>query len=377
MMHFFTSINLNYLPKARVLAHSVKLHHPGMPFTLMLCERRGSFELNLAEEPFDEILYIEDLGVPVTSLSPWIFGHTVVELCTAVKPFACKEIFKRGDADAVVYLDPDIQVFDSLQFIETCLRESGVLLTPHMLEPAPSIEEVELHEISCLRHGTFNLGFFAIERQLGRRFLDWWCERLLNYCHDDIMRGLFTDQRWVDLAPSLFEETFILRDFTCNVASWNVSRRAVSLGEDGHYLVNGSRLRFFHFSGFDSGTHDRIIAQVQPNNTALRRLTEEYRSALAQAGQHELSRFPWSYGCFDNGRPIEKAHRVAYRSEPKLQLRFRDPFVTGSDGGYAYWYKKHFTSVSKSLSKLSRLVVEPLKRIGSRYTMKFRGQNNR
>jgi hypothetical protein len=376
-MHIFTSANLNYLPKARVLANSLKKYHPEIPFTLMLCERPGSVDVNWEKEPFDQVLHIEDLGIPVPNLSSWIFGHSVVELCTAVKPFACKEIFKRNNAKIVVYLDPDIQVFDSLRFIQNHLKENGVLLTPHMLEPAPSKMEVELHEISCLRHGTFNLGFFAIERQLGKRFLEWWCERLLNYCHNNIPRGLFTDQRWVDLAPSFFPETSILRDSTCNVASWNVSRRLISLGENGRYYVDGRLLRFFHFSGFDSSTHDRIIEQLQPDNTALQKMTEEYHAALAVAGQKDFAHHPWSYGRFDNAQPIEMAYRSVYRNEQQLQKRFQNPFITGENGGYFLWCKKHLDPwLPSPVSKLLVFLKKILKRFSLKYRVRFKRYDN-
>ena len=43
--------------------------------------------------------------------SQWIFGHDVVEACTAVKGRALQSLLERGD---VVYLDPDMAVFGSL-----------------------------------------------------------------------------------------------------------------------------------------------------------------------------------------------------------------------------------------------------------------------
>ena len=37
------------------------------------------------------------------------------------------------------------------------------------------------------------------------KFANWWNNRLQLYCYDDIPRGIFTDQRWVDLAPAYFD----------------------------------------------------------------------------------------------------------------------------------------------------------------------------
>jgi len=337
-MHFFTSINLHYLAKARVLASSVKRQHPDSTFTLMLCERPGHFALDLSAEPFDQVLHVNALSIPAPHLEAWIFGHSVVELCTAVKPFAMRELMRRGKDDIVVYLDPDIQVFSPLDFIAESLKQKGVLLTPHLLEPVPLEEEIHLHEISCLKHGVFNLGFVAAHKDRGLRFVDWWCDRLLHFCRADIPQGLFTDQRWVDLSPAFFEEVLILRDTACNVASWNVSRRHVTRTADGGYLVNGQPLKFFHFSGFDAGTHDKIIQLLQPENQALRTLTEEYRALLCQHGQDTLPDSSWSYGHFDNGRKITGRMRRAYRDSHRMQQQIPAPFAAG--GLFLWCYGK-------------------------------------
>jgi hypothetical protein len=72
----FTSIAANYLPKARVLARSVKQVAPGTRFFLMLVDTAPE-DFNLDNEPFDELMTIDDLGLenPIA----WAFSHTVVE----------------------------------------------------------------------------------------------------------------------------------------------------------------------------------------------------------------------------------------------------------------------------------------------------------
>ena len=62
-MHYFTSITANYLPKARVLAKSVKRHDPEAVFYLMLSDQMPK-GVKIEDEPFDRVLYIDDLGIP-------------------------------------------------------------------------------------------------------------------------------------------------------------------------------------------------------------------------------------------------------------------------------------------------------------------------
>ena len=73
---------------------------------------------------------------------------------------------------------------------------------------------------------SYNLGFLAVRMTgQGREFIDWWAERLRLFCYDEVPNGLFTDQRWVDLAPAFFDDIAIIRDPEYNVATWNLTHR--------------------------------------------------------------------------------------------------------------------------------------------------------
>ncbi len=56
------------------------------------------------------------------------------------------------------------------------------------------------------------------------RFIDWWWGKTQREARNDPTRMMFTDQRWVDFAPSFFDH-FILKDPTYNVAYWNLHER--------------------------------------------------------------------------------------------------------------------------------------------------------
>ncbi|NDC44645.1 MAG: hypothetical protein EBZ55_00975 [Actinobacteria bacterium] len=91
-MHYYTSITSNYLPKARVLARSVKRHDPDAVFHLLLSDTPPP-GWNLAEEPFDTLLGLDDLGIE--NVNAWAFKHALVEMCTAVKGPGAVEIVRR------------------------------------------------------------------------------------------------------------------------------------------------------------------------------------------------------------------------------------------------------------------------------------------
>ena len=212
-MVFFTSITSNYLPKAAVLADSLRKHRPDSTFYLVLCDTVPA-DLGRFGKTFDRVFLPSDLALPVPDLEQWIFKHTVVELCTAVKGPFLLHALEQLQADKVVYFDPDIVVLDSLQQLETLIDAHSVTVTPHLVEPDSSLTAIVDNEICALKHGVFNLGFLAVRNSSeGLRFARWWSDRLVHFCYDDIPNGLFTDQKWMDLAPAFFSDFHILK---CN-----------------------------------------------------------------------------------------------------------------------------------------------------------------
>ena len=109
--HLFTSITANYLPKARVLAQSAQRQAADVRFHLLLCDDYPA-GADPAAEPFDSIINVTELPVP--DLDAWLFGHTVVEMCTAVKALGFLEIARRFAAEKIFYFDPDMVILLSL-----------------------------------------------------------------------------------------------------------------------------------------------------------------------------------------------------------------------------------------------------------------------
>lgn len=335
-MLVFTSCTNNYLPKARVLARSVKDQHPDWEFCLLLGEKPPE-GIELSAEPFDRLLGYGDLGIP--NLAAWTFGHRLVELCTAVKGVALNYFLEQERQERVIYLDPDIQVFASLKPLADLLEKHDILLTPHQLAPQTGVRAIVDNEICSLRHGVFNLGFLACaNRPEGVQFSRFWRHRLEHYCRDDKVKGLFTDQKWCDLAPAYFPSLGIVRDPGCNAASWNLTDRHISQDSSGRFLANGLPLRFYHFTGYDSGM-GRIMSNAYGSHMpAVAALWQQYDVLLQEAGQAELGRLPWSGGVYSDGKPISDEARLYYRENPAVQALYPDPYLEmGGDGFSGHW----------------------------------------
>jgi hypothetical protein len=329
----FTSISFSYLGRARVLALTLKEHHPDWEFWVCIADREPpDFAFDVDDEPFDQVLWAEDL--PVDSLHSWLFKHDLVEACTAVKGPAL-ELLTQTSAEKIFYLDPDIAVLGSLQPLVDSLDEHSILLTPHQLAPDWTRTAVTDNEMGSLRHGVYNLGFLAIRNDAtGRAMAKWWRARLEEFCYDDLPRGLFVDQRWCDLVPSFFEGVEIVRDPGYNVASWNISQRELSIDRDGQILVNGRPLRFFHFTKLGP-LGDAMTHRYARGNLAVYEVWSWYKRLVAHHGMAEIPSDWWYYGRFGNGVPIPRSARLLYRDRVDLQQAFPDPF--DADPEYSYW----------------------------------------
>jgi hypothetical protein len=325
-IHCFTSATFAYLDRARVLGETLRRHHPAWILTLCLPDAPPpGFTVDLAAEAFDHFVTLHELDIPQEP--GWIFEHDVVELCTAVKGAMLCRLIEAG-AEKIIYLDPDIALFGSLQPVVDLLDTHDIILTPHRLAPETETIPIIDYEIGALKYGIFNLGFLAVAgRTEGRRFARWWRDRLRDFCFDDVAGGLFTDQRWCDHVPGLFGRVHILRDPGYNVASWNLGQRPLAITEDGSLLAAGCPLRFFHFTKVP-GIGETMIEAYAGGCIEAFELLAWYRARLAA---HDVAGLPpgwWAYGHYDDGSPIAREHRIAYRRQNKRE-RVPDPFAAG------------------------------------------------
>lgn len=323
----YTSCALNYLPKARMLAESLAAAEPGASLTLCLNDVAPPW-LDLAAEPFDRIWQPAELGYG----RAWIFRHNVMELSTAVKGRALLRLIEEDAPDLAVYLDPDVWVLNPLAPVEGYLGDAAIGLVPHILAPEETEAGIELTEISVAAHGVYNLGHLILRPDpRGLAFARWWADRLDRYCFDDRARGLFTDQRWVDLVPAMFEGVKILKVPNLDVASWNLSHRTLRQtrkGDPASVTVNGWPLITYHFSGTGpAGTHRRIREIFAPGSGTAAELERLYEAAIARHGQAGLADRRPGFDVFEDGTPVTPEARRLYRCHAQLEKAFPDPYA--------------------------------------------------
>ncbi len=338
VLHACTIVSKNYLPFARVLASSFREHHPEGRFFVLLVDRVDDY-FDPAAEPFEVLEAAEVTNLP--DPDGFLFKYTILESNTAIKPFLLEYLLDTYELPNLVYFDPDIRIYSSLDRLAATVEESSLVLTPHL--DVPIDDAYHPGETAILQSGAYNLGFLAVrDCPATRKHLKWWQQRLYDQCVVRIEDGLFVDQKWMDLAPSLVEETTILRDPGYNVAYWNLHGRRVE-NHQGELRVNGEApLVFFHFSGIEPENLERVSKHQDRFRLSeighAAELYRQYRDELLAAGYRECHRWPFAYGTFDNGVPIPASVRRSYLDlSPTERERFGNPFATAGDDSFWYW----------------------------------------
>lgn len=188
----------------------------------------------------------------------------------ALKPIFILHLL--NEYDKVIYVDNDICFYSSPDFLFEELEAKSVLLTPHHYPSDPGKEPHWLE--ASLRVGLYNAGFIGASRS-GTKAMQWWAECCAYNVRQSSWRGLFDDQRYLDLLPLLFNDVLVLRHKGCNVAGWNIERCPRSEYVDGSILLGGNwPLVFVHYNAF---TIREILKGKDP---LLRPLASEYEESL-------------------------------------------------------------------------------------------------
>jgi len=358
-IRFFTIVARNYLAYAKVLGHSVLQHHPKSKFSVFIMDDVEHLcDAELAELGI-EAIHPDQIKLP--NYLHLVFKYNVTEACTAVKPFVFKHLLQSG-CQKIIYMDPDtLSVRHQSELIDI-LDEFSIVVTPHTLNPVK--DGTWPDDARRLIEGVFNLGFIAINNSIpAQEFIDWWAQRLTEYCIDAQEIGLFVDQKWVDLAPAHYPKFYILRHPGYNLAFWNLHERNLAQDSDGWYVNTPDlRVAFFHFSGISLSSQSPFTTHIRKNPLdkssrlptrnahdapEFARCMSEYRDKLIAAGAIKYKSLAYLYNYYDNGERISQRERRIFWGALNWQQYCLNPFATGKNTFWETCRKSGIRSVAE------------------------------
>lgn len=336
---FTTVATASYLPQAMVMAKSIKKQMPGCKVIVCLVEEKMPDAVK--NSSFDEVILAKNLGF--SNFNRFIFQYNQFEGANACKAQLLIYLLRTYQKhDYFIFLDSDTKAFGPFDEMIEYLTENEIIISPHFIHVNPKKPFYYLEIIQ--RSGIFNTGLFAIKRG-GRseRFLRWWADLLLKYCYKDSQKGLWNEQKWLDLALGPFD-FYIQKDPGYNVGPWNFHERLLTLTDNGSYLVNGRPLRLFHFSGLFSGYYNKRLEKVDPGQRSLiGRITEEYRGEVAEAGRDRFKTKEWSYNRFLRGHTIKKRSKLIFKNYSRLFKDIDNPFLKSNQ-----YFRSNFVQYLKN-----------------------------
>ncbi len=307
---FCTVITRNYLPYARVLMASVRRHCPESLRHVLLAD----VESGTLPEEADFVTHTwSELGL--RGYRRRAFANSAGALCSMLKPAFMAWALRRTGAPLAIFVDADSCFYGPPTRLIEAAECAPCVLTPHILTPLYDVDVLR-GDGAIARSGTYNSGLYTIRHDIeGLAIADWWAEGMWREVWHD--QRYAWDQCWTPLVHQLFPATVVLADPTYNVAYWNLIQRPVTLDAGGRYMVAEAPLRHFHFSFFDPAHPQRLVSHfdemVSPPNTAIARLCVDYATALRAADADGVSRTPYGFSRFRDGRPITNGHRDYFR----------------------------------------------------------------
>lgn len=349
----FTVCAKNYLAQALTLKQSVEISNPDVDFFIFLSD-------DVEGEELPEVILLDESWIP--QWEKMAFKYNVIEFSTSIKPFCIDYLFNKG-YENVLYIDPDIYVYKSLKNIFDILKSKSIVLTPHrctmfddMIGPTS--------ELIVSLVGVYNLGFIGIRNDIvGKRVINWWKNRLLDYCYDDKEQGLFVDQKWMNFIVGYFpDDICISHDLGYNMAIWNIQERELFIENDTfkvRSIEDPSKvydLTFFHFSGYDPYKPENIDKRVDDYTVKeypqYKKLLDDYRKAEMENGYDKYHNMPYSFNSFSDSTIILPINRRLYRVDARMH-HVPNPFDAQGEV-YIQFKKSRLLSckqVGKSLEK--------------------------
>ncbi len=241
---FCTTSTRSHLYKCFALAESIAKYKGEL---IVLLTDAKSYEEDPPENV--QVIFLDDVNSSLANQIKIKYKSSPDKLRWSLKPVLIIHLLAKHNK--VIYLDNDLFFFNDFNFLFDHLEISPLLLTPHHYPRDPK-KELNWFEAN-FRVGLYNAGFIGANTD-AISTLEWWAKACLYRCEKNYWRGLFDDQKYLDLFPIIDPSTKTLQHLGCNVAAWN--KDICALDEHSEMLLINETfpLIFYHFNAY-SFTH--------------------------------------------------------------------------------------------------------------------------
>lgn len=233
-----TIVTRDYLARGLVLYNSLKKSPSG--FHLWICCADNEAFKILKKMQLDSVTLIHVASLKNEKLTRIEGNRKVSEFCWTLKaPYILYLLQNNYSLKSVLYVDADLFFFKDIGGIYEEWGNDSIFLT--RLWMGSGAER---------KYGMYSAGLIGFKRNRNAfRCLRWWERKCLKWCYDKIMRGRWSDQKYLDPWPQLFTDVKISENKGLNAGPWNIKRFKIQIKRNTVYL-SGHELSVYHYSGF-------------------------------------------------------------------------------------------------------------------------------
>jgi hypothetical protein len=244
---YCTYFDESYLSRGLALYQSLQRHAPGSCLWVLCLSEPSYLALKALNFPNLVTCRLADFEAADPELAATGASRSPIEYYFTCSPAFLLYVLEREPAaEWVTYLDSDLYFHASPEPIYEEIRHAAVAITPHRF-PA-KIEWMR-------RFGTYNVGWVSVRNgsEEGRRVIEWWRKKCIEWCYDYVDGERFADQGYLDAFPGLSSDVKAIEHAGANLAPWNIDNYAIT-AVGGRVMLDGKwPLIFFHFQGLRKG----------------------------------------------------------------------------------------------------------------------------
>jgi hypothetical protein len=338
MLTFTISTNSD-IPKARLLAASIKKFHPNWIFYLILADK-FSDDSFIKDDNFDKIIYIDQLNIP--NFKSFMFKSISKDFIFRLLGYIFLYLTNKN-FEKIIYFSFDYLILSEIDYFSELLSKFDIIFISNFnTYNNSSISELNN---TINEFGYFNHGFLAISNKKDAiNFINYFIkhvEEMVNFDKDYYNKFFL-------LSSFLFENIYIVNSINYNIKSILQTNNRIIYDKDNLICINSSitnssnisnKLKLFQFENSDTGAGRLNKYLFYESNKILNALWNSYDSQLKNINFTNSNKIQWSFGFFDNGHPISDKMRLLYNNIPELQDKFPDPFSSENENSFYNWYK--------------------------------------
>lgn len=237
--HYITLFDSGFLPQGLALHASIRRHQPDAQLWIIAMDADAATALRRLGLPNVTVLDLAD--VENDRLRAVRADRTRGEYCWTLTPFTPQIVFDADpDARRATYVDADLWfVRDPTPMLdELDTAHASVLITDHAYAP---------EHADAIRWGRYCVQFMPFTRGTGDEVMDWWQDRVIEWCFNRLEGDRFGDQKYLDDWPQRFpQQVHVLSREEATQAPWNATR------------FDPRDALVYHFHGLRTMSADRV-----------------------------------------------------------------------------------------------------------------------